>query len=53
MLKQEGGKLVDESIEFNNYVEKLYNTVNQLVESGYISSSAKAIPMILKNIILI
>ena len=43
VLKQEGGKLISDSIEFNKNVKKLYSTVEHLVSSGYESDAARAI----------
>ena len=43
LLRQEGEKLVAQSIEFDSNVDKMYETVHQLTASGYVSDAARAI----------
>lgn len=43
VLRQEGQKLVEESVEFTRNVSLLYSTVHELVNSAYVSSAARAI----------
>ncbi len=43
VLRAEGEKLLNESVQFNTNVEKLYDTIHHLVQTGYVSSGARAI----------
>ena len=48
-LKTEGERVVNQSVEFNKNVEKLYETVEQLTSSGYVSPAAAAIAADIKS----
>lgn len=43
VLKLEGNSILDKSQRFTNDVDKIYSTINELVQSSYVSPAAKEI----------
>ena len=43
VLRLKGEQIVDQSLQFKKNVEKIFNTVNEMLHSNYLSPEAVAI----------
>ena len=43
VLRLKGDQIIDQSLQFKKNVEKIFNTVNEMVHSNYLSPEAVAI----------